>query len=76
MRPDDDDAMLESLGALADPPLPDLLDRRVRTRALEELERSGRRTGVYQRVVEPVLSVAVAAAHLIWALDSVMSLYR
>ena len=83
-RPTDDELILDDVPGLAvldDPPLPDLLERRVRLRARAELEAAAaRRPGPllrgYRRFVEPALALGLAAGHLVWVLDAVASIYR
>ena len=83
-RTTDDDPIHDRLAELAhldDPPLPELLERRVRLRARAELEavaarRPGRALRAYRRFVEPALALGLAAGHLVWVLDAVASIYR
>ncbi|HLU67266.1 MAG TPA: hypothetical protein VKZ63_13370, partial [Kofleriaceae bacterium] len=63
------------------PPIPDLVDRRALLCARAELARTGPGAlatagRLYRRVLAPAASLAVAAAHLVWVLDAVASLYR
>jgi hypothetical protein len=76
-----DGEIFESLTGLPDPPLSDLLERRVLVRARAELARS-RGTGPLGRiarllrVLEPAAAVGLAAGHLVWVVDAVLAVYR
>jgi hypothetical protein len=76
-----DDEIFESLAGLPDPPLSDLLERRVLVRARAEIARSSEaaplgRLARLLRVLEPAVAVGLAAGHLIWVVDAVLAVYR